>query len=103
MSNTENPSYRPGGIFDWIKSLKDSHVDLYLLVTSRPDEDIKSAIESWVCSEDMIPLQSDNIKEDICSYIHERIREQKGLSRWNSRPDVQKEIEDVLTEKANGM
>lgn len=75
---------------DWIQSLKDSQLNVHFLVTSRPEEDIKTTIESWAYEKDMVLIQSDLIKGDICAYIHARITEKKDLSRWKSRPDIKK-------------
>lgn len=92
------------GLLRWIESIRSSQeINIHLLATSRPEQDIKSAIETWVRQQDVIPIQSDLVAEDICAYVHTKVREDKGLSRWKSRPDVQDEIESTLTQKAHGM
>jgi len=92
-----------GGLFNWIWDLRNSQVNIHFLVTSRPEEDIESAIEEWVSDEYIICLQSNLMGEDIQAYIWARVREHKGLSRWKMSPDIQEEIEAALVEKANGM
>lgn len=88
------------GLLPWIRKLRYSVSNVHLLVTSRPEQDIKSAIESWASIDDGIPLQNHLIADDICSYIHTRVRQ---MHRWHSRLDVQSDIETTLVKKADGM
>ncbi|KAI0188487.1 hypothetical protein EV127DRAFT_367996 [Xylaria flabelliformis] len=90
-------------LLSWIESLRNTELTIHLLVTSRPEQDIKSAIESCTCGQDIINIQSDLIEEDIRSYIQTRVRKHPLLGRWQTRPDVQGEIETALMEKASGM
>lgn len=78
-------------------------MNVHLLVTSRPEQDIKETIDMWARKEDIIPLQSDLIGEDIRAYIEARVRDSEGLKRWKARLAIQEEIEATLIEKANGM
>ena len=78
-------------------------MNLHLLVTSRQEEDIESALKRWACIEDIVPIQSIHITDDIRGYIRARVRHDDGLQRWRSRPEVQEEIETILTVKADGM
>lgn len=92
------------GLLSWIESIRSSQrTNIHLLATSRPEQDIKSAIEMWAHKQDIVPIQSDLVKGDIRAYVHTRVREHEGLSRWQNQPDVQKLIEDTLTDKADGM
>lgn len=93
-----------GGLLPWVGNLLESRqTHVHLLVTSRPEQDVKSAIEKWACVQDIIPIQSTLTAEDIRSYIQANVRQHERLSRWRSQPDVQEEIEAILTEKAHGM
>lgn len=74
----------------WIEHLRSSQMHIHLLVTSRPEQDI-------------IPIQSDLIGEDISAYNRARVRYHEGLRKWGSKPKVQSEIEARLIEKANAM
>ncbi|KND89507.1 Ankyrin repeat domain-containing protein 50 [Tolypocladium ophioglossoides CBS 100239] len=97
-------AYPTGGLLPWIQSLVDSQqTNVHLFVTSRSEQDIKSAIETWARNQDIIHIKSDLVADDISAYIHARVRQNEGLKRWQSRPEVQDEIEAVLEEKANGM
>jgi hypothetical protein len=93
------------GLLAWIRSFLDlEQRNVHLLVTSRPEHDIESVLRKLAQSdEDIVPIQSDLIEDDIRSYVHTRVRASDGLKRWKSRPDVLNEIQSVLIEKAQGM
>ena len=95
--------YRPWGLFSCLQNFRDYPMNCHILVTSRPDQDIESAIKHHIHEQDIIPIQSDLIEGDIRSYVHVRVRKDKRLNRWQSRPDIQTEIETTLLKKANGM
>lgn len=78
-------------------------MNVNILATSRPEQDIQSYIKKWAREQDIIQIQSDLAAEDIRAYIHTKVREHDGLSRWQWRTDVQDEIESALTQKAYGM
>jgi hypothetical protein len=91
------------GLLSWIEDLHKCHGNIHLLVTSRPEQDIKRAIERWAGSDKMIQVQSELVESDIQDYIHARVRGDGGLKRWQSRPNVQSEIEATLIKNADGM
>lgn len=91
------------GLLSWMKSFKGTQwMHVHFLVTSRPEHDIQLALKG-LAGNSIIPLQSDSITGDIRTYIRARVRQHEGLSRWQSRPEVQDEIESSLMEKAGGM
>ncbi|KAK8245511.1 hypothetical protein IWZ00DRAFT_428803, partial [Phyllosticta capitalensis] len=92
-----------GGLLPWIKSFHDSKSNVHIAALSRPEQNIKAFVERWVRSQNIIEIQSDLVKDDIRAFVHARVREHEGLSRWSSRPKIQEEIENTLLEKANGM
>lgn len=97
---------RTEGMLSWMKDfLKTNSEDrnVHLLMTSRSEQDIEAELSQWVCDDDVVPIRGDDTADDIRAYIHTRIREDNGLKRWRSRPDVQDEIEAKLTAKADGM
>lgn len=89
-------------LLEWIQGLARNR-NVHLLVTSRPEGDIRTAIEEWAPTDNIIPLQSDLVQEDISSYIQWEVSNDKRLERWHKRQDVQQEIRDALMEKADGM
>jgi hypothetical protein len=93
------------GLLSWINSLL--HLEqrnVHLLVTSRPEHDIKSVLSELAHKKgDIVPIQSDLINDDIRSYVHTEVREGERLKRWRLKPNILVEIETQLMEKANGM
>ncbi|KAH6952507.1 hypothetical protein BKA56DRAFT_681973 [Ilyonectria sp. MPI-CAGE-AT-0026] len=98
-----NDRSHPRGLLPWIMNLRSEKSQVHLLVTSRQEQDIKSAIEKLASCRDIIPLQNDQIDEDIAAYIQTEVRDAGRLARWSKRPDIQQEIENALKEKASGM
>ncbi|KAH6658355.1 hypothetical protein BKA67DRAFT_512547, partial [Truncatella angustata] len=93
-------------LLSWMRDLaQKSHPEtiVHLLVTSRPEQDIKAAIERHANNEQMIAIRSDLLEADIQNYVSARVREHDGLRRWQGRPCIQDKIEASLVEKANGM
>lgn len=77
-------------------------LSLHILVTSREEKDIEESLSKFMNNKDRIRVQSALIEEDIRAYVRSRIRNGHELKKWQ-KPEVQNEIETVLTEKANGM
>ncbi|KAK1984922.1 LOW QUALITY PROTEIN: pfs domain-containing protein [Colletotrichum cereale] len=90
------------GLLQWVESILNlPQVNAHLLVTSRPEHDIKSALEKYINNQ--IPLRSDLVTEDIRAYVHGTVRQHEGFKRWRTREKILDEIESHLMEKANGM
>ena len=77
--------------------------NLHLLVTSRKERDIETSLESYVGEEDAICLQRDVVDQDIQRYVQQRLRDDKGLAKWNKDASVRQEIEEALMHGACGM
>jgi Cdc6-like AAA superfamily ATPase len=93
-------------LLSWINSVaQDSfvQVNIHLLVTSRPEQDIKGAILRYASDEQMIAIQDDLLEADIRNYVQARVREHEGLSRWRGNKEIQDQIEASLVDKADGM
>ena len=92
------------GLLSWIASLQSDQRNVHLLVTSRPEHEIEEVLRKLAKSEEnIIPIQSDLINNDIRSYVRTRVRGGKLLERWGKTLYVLEEIETRLMEKANGM
>jgi Cdc6-like AAA superfamily ATPase len=92
------------GLLSWIREVFNSEQrNVHVLVTSRPEQDIESGLMKFAHNDDIVPIQSSLISNDILAYIRTRVSEDEGLKRWRNRPDVQNEIKTQLMEKANGM
>lgn len=92
--------HRAEGFLPWIKTLQDCASNTHILVTSRPEVDIELAFKTWALDEDIIPLKNDSVNQDIRGYVTAMVAK---MQRWQSLPDIQKEIQDALIGKANGM
>ena len=76
---------------------------LSLLFTSRKEQDIKAEIELWLDNENFIDLHSSLVDPDISAFVRGVLLSENGFQRWQSKPEVLKEIENELTEKSEGM
>ena len=91
-------------LFDALAEIEGwDQVRLHLLVTSRPETDIKSAMEDGTTFRQAIPIDGRLVQDDIRSYVRNRLQQDTRLKRWRNNAQVQEDIENVLTEKANGM
>jgi hypothetical protein len=83
-----------------VEDLVDSHPDLRICATSRPEQDIQMVLE---------PLASHHIslhdeggqKDDIVNYVRFVVRSGRTMRRW--RPEDRELVIRTLTERANGM
>lgn len=92
--------YDANGIMPWLTNMKKSSKNIHLLVTSRPEQDIKFVIEEWAAPTQIISLQSDLVADDIGAYIKTKVDQ---MNRWRSRPDIQDLVKNTLKAKADGM
>ncbi|KAF2184785.1 purine and uridine phosphorylase [Zopfia rhizophila CBS 207.26] len=92
------------GLLSWIREvLHLEQRNVQLLVTSRLEQDIESGIMEFARNDDIVPIQSSAITNDIREYVRTRVQGDNPLKRWRNRLDVQQEIETRLIEKADGM
>jgi hypothetical protein len=76
---------------------------LHVMVTSRPEEDIKDFFEPLLDHNGKICIQSALVNDDIRAYVRHRIQNDAKLKRWKKQPEVQEEIETSLMERVDGM
>ena len=76
---------------------------LHMLNTSRRETDIEETLTPLSDTRNRIAIQSERVNADIRTYIHGRLQIDKKLKRWQKLPNVQIEIENTLTRKADGM
>lgn len=84
-----------------VVSWKDANV--HLLTTSRRETDIEDALTPLSDKGNRVAIQSGRVNADIGTYVHGRLQIDRKLKRWQKYPDVQMEIENTLTRKADGM
>jgi hypothetical protein len=77
--------------------------NLHLLITSRKEREIESTLECYVEEGDTVCLQRDVVDQDIQRYVQQRLRDDKGLAKWNKDAAIRQEIEAALMRGAQGM
>jgi hypothetical protein len=77
--------------------------NLHLLMTSRKERDIESSLVSYIDERDTVCLQRDVVDQDIQRYVQQRLRDDKGLAKWNKDAAIRQEIEAALMRGAQGM
>ncbi|ETS87131.1 hypothetical protein PFICI_00959 [Pestalotiopsis fici W106-1] len=80
------------GNFDKDSSMQ---VDVHLLVTSRPEQDIESSIQCYA-SKEAIEIQYEMLEADIRNYVYARVRQQKAFRQLFRNYEIQAEIEVTL-------
>ncbi|KAK7967870.1 uncharacterized protein PG986_002147 [Apiospora aurea] len=88
------------GLLLWIDGLREAGMSIHILVTSRPEQDIKAVFENFCSENQIIYMQTDMAKDDINAYIRTRTRK---MDRWKNLPKVQREIKSALISGADGM
>ena len=78
-------------------------VNLHVLVTSRREIDIDEALTPFSSSRNRINIHNTLVNADIRTYVHDRLQVDRKLKRWQKDLNTQREIEDTLMRKADGM
>lgn len=86
----------------WIKETNNiDAADIRILASSRHERDIAMELEAIGLAFELTP---ETVEEDIKAFVHKHTHDDSSrLRRWRNRPQVQDEIANTLTEKANGM
>ena len=71
-----------------------------MLVMSRREKDIEDGLKSLVKEAGALCIQSALVNADIRQYVHDRLRTDPKLKRWQKEHS---DIEDTLMHKADGM
>ncbi|KAL8966530.1 MAG: hypothetical protein Q9183_003335 [Haloplaca sp. 2 TL-2023] len=75
----------------------------HVLITSRQDRNIKECLTLVNGDTRQTCIQSKAVEEDIRRYILHNLNTNPRLRRWRQNTSMRKEIESVLTSKADGM
>lgn len=93
-----------GTVFDALEEIgRWTDSNIHLVFTSRETKDIKEFVDGLDMNKSMIRLSAAVVKQDIRMYIRDRLHTDRNLKRWRSHPKIQKEIEDSLVDKSDGM
>jgi Cdc6-like AAA superfamily ATPase len=95
----------PDKIISWIKDLcyQKDRKSLHLLVTSRKQGILNTAIDEWLKLDQLHAVQVDEINKDIANYVHARLFESDEFGKWNSHKGLREDVEKAVLERANGM
>lgn len=69
---------------------------LYILVTSRKEQDIERRLEDLVEEDYIIGIQNNIVSEDIQLYVRERLRNDKDLQKQSKDRELYDKIKKVL-------
>ncbi|EXL73668.1 hypothetical protein FOPG_11125 [Fusarium oxysporum f. sp. conglutinans race 2 54008] len=103
LDEYQNRSTQRDELLNWIQSFCNDPVNTHLLVTSRPEHDIKTSIETWADSDSIISLRTDNVGRDISDYVRDVVTKSTSFRRWHGHTSTQDDIVNTLTEKADGV
>jgi len=79
-----------------------NHSNLFICVTSRPEQDINSILNPLTSQERRVSLHDESgQKEDINRYVHAFVHSDRRMRRW--REEDKKLVIDTLSERACGM
>ncbi|ETS82683.1 hypothetical protein PFICI_04559 [Pestalotiopsis fici W106-1] len=88
----------------WLGDLRSDEMNLHVVATSRPEQDIQTSMKQICRSEkEKIAIHEDLLKADIQNYVHAIIKEHEDFRVWRSLPNIQEEIEISLVSKSHGM
>ena len=76
---------------------------LHMLLTSRKLTDIEDTLNPMTNVNTRICIQSAAVDADIEIYVRHRLQTDKKLRRWQNHAQAQKEINETLKAKADGM
>ncbi|PNP78935.1 hypothetical protein FNYG_07800 [Fusarium nygamai] len=103
LDEYRNRSIQRHELFAWIESFGIEPVNTHLLVTSRPEHDIKTSLETWANPESIISLETDIVGRDISEYVRDVVTNSTSFRRWHGHTSTLDAIVDALTTKADGV
>jgi hypothetical protein len=101
-NNTGTPSAREK-VLDIVEDIVQSnHSNLFICVTSRPEQDINAALNPLTPISHRVSLHEEGgQREDINSYVRFFVQSDRAMQRW--RAEDKELVIRVLSERAQGM
>jgi hypothetical protein len=101
-STTGTPSAREE-VLDFVEDLvESSHSNLFICVTSRPEQDIQTVLNPLTPTGRRVSLHEEHgQREDINHYVRSFVRADRTMRRW--REEDRELVINTLSERANGM
>ena len=82
--------------------MKSNHPNLFLCITSRPEQDITATLNPLASPSRRVSLHEEvGQREDINNYIRSFIQSDRAMRTW--RTEDKELVINVLSEQANGM
>ncbi|EWY89573.1 hypothetical protein FOYG_10393 [Fusarium oxysporum NRRL 32931] len=103
LDEYQNRSTQRDDLLSWIESFHNEPVNTHLLVTSRPEDDIKTSIETSADSDSIIFLTPENVGRDISDYVYDAVIKSTSFRRWHGQTSTQNDIVNSLTAKSDGV
>jgi len=101
-STTGTPSDREK-VLNFVENLVEAnHSNLFLCITSRPEQDIQTVLNSLTSASYRVSLHNEGgQREDIKSFVRSFVHGDRNMRRW--REEDRELVINVLSERANGM
>jgi hypothetical protein len=101
-NTTGTPSAREE-VLDFLEDLVGSnHSNLFICVTSRPEQDIQSVLNPLISASLQVSLHEEGgQREDITSYVHSFVHKDRTMRRWREEDKIL--VITTLVERAGGM
>jgi len=101
-SDTGTPSAREKVLnFVW-DLFRSSHPNLFVCITSRPEQDINATLNSLTTPSHHVSLhEEDGQRQDINNYVSTFVQTDVAMRRW--RAEDKELVVNTLSERANGM
>ena len=87
-------------VLNLVEDLANSHSNLRICITSRPEQDIRMVLEPLTSFHISLHEESGQ-KDDIVDYVRFVVRSDRTMRRW--RPEDKELVIDTLIDRANGM
>ena len=101
-NTTGTPSARDE-VLDFLEDLVgSSHSNLFVCVTSRPEQDIKTVLNPLTSASCRVALHEESgQREDINNYVHAVVHTDRAMRRW--KEEDKELVINTLTERSSGM
>ena len=76
---------------------------LNVVMTSRKLKEFEDFFDAEIEERSRLSIQNEKVDEDISSYVHGKLQDDRKFKRWRGQPKVREEILTRLMEKSDGM
>lgn len=100
-NTTGTPSAREK-VLDFVEDLVRSHPNLFMCITSRPEQDIQTVLNPLTSVSFRVSLHEESgQREDINNYVRAFVRSDKAMRKWREKD--RELVIRMLSERAGGM